>query len=354
MRSSSLIALFSESSRANLYPSTFAISMLTHGALFSLLTFSVLHNHRILERFPENHYSMRVLDFRSVESVKSLPRQAAGGGIIYHNPQATPRKQARARSSGSSPALSWQTAQLAPAPQTLLQSDLPKEVIVSPQISVLLAALRIPDKIAPSSPGLESAGQPEDQPGNQPGNQIAGSGPTQTNAASGPARGGAAGFGNSSSPVHISMPRDGQFGVVVFGSSIADKYPETAEMWSGRLASTVYLRVGLPKSWILQYALPRIVDATANLGGHLDAPWPYEIVRPNIDPGELDADALILHGFVNNDGRFEKLEVVFPPEFVQSPTVLDILNQWQFRPAKLNGAMTVAEILLIIPGQSQQ
>jgi len=117
------------------------------------------------------------------------------------------------------------------------------------------------------------------------------------------------------------------------------------------MAATVYLRVGLPKSWILQYALPRIVDASSS--GPLQAPWPYEIVRPNLDLSETDTDALILHGYVNKDGRFEKLEVVFPPQFVQAPMVLNVLNQWQFRPAKQSDQFTAVEVLLIIPDQSQ-
>jgi hypothetical protein len=153
--------------------------------------------------------------------------------------------------------------------------------------------------------------------------------------------------------VRISLPKDGQFGVVVFGSSIQEDYPETAELWSGRLASTVYLHVGLAKSWILQYALPRIVDAaSAGNGGRLEAPWPYEILRPNVDPGDLNADALIVHGYVDKDGRFEKLEVVFPAQLAQAPTVVNVLSQWQFRPAKLNGLFAAVEVLLIIPDQS--
>ena len=162
------------------------------------------------------------------------------------------------------------------------------------------------------------------------------------------------GSGNSAGPsgVHISLPKDGQFGVVVVGSSIAETYPETAELWSGRMASTVYLRVGLPKSWILQYSLPRLVDAAVAGGSHLEAPWPYEIVRPNLDLDNMDSDALILHGFVNKDGRFEKLEVAFPAQFVQAGMVLNVLNQWQFRPAKQNGQMTAVEVLLIIPQQT--
>jgi len=67
----------------------------------------------------------------------------------------------------------------------------------------------------------------------------------------------------------------------------------------------------------------------------------------------MDVDALILHGFVNKDGRFEKLEVAFPAQFVQSAMVLNVLNQWQFRPAKENGQMTAVEVLLIIPANTE-
>jgi hypothetical protein len=178
---------------------------------------------------------------------------------------------------------------------------------------------------------------------------------TQAIAQTGSTQGAAAGSGTGNQPgsVHISLPKDGQFGVVVVGSSLEDRYPETAELWSGRMAATVYLRVGQTKSWILQYALPRLVEAAAGSGGHLEAPWPYEIVRPNLDSADTDADALILHGYVNKDGRFEKLEVVFPAQFVQSPMVLNVLNQWQFRPAKSNGQFTPVEVLLIIPDQSE-
>jgi hypothetical protein len=136
----------------------------------------------------------------------------------------------------------------------------------------------------------------------------------------------------------------------VVGSSIEEKYPETAELWAGRLAYTVYLHVGLAKSWILQYSVPRAADAAvAGNVAHLEAPWPYCIVRPNIASGAIDADALMVHGFVNQSGRFEGLAIAFPAEFAQASLVLDALKQWQFRPATQNGQMARVEVLLIIP-----
>jgi hypothetical protein len=160
------------------------------------------------------------------------------------------------------------------------------------------------------------------------------------------------GTGDQPSTDHITLPKDGEFGAVVVGASLEDKYPETAELWSGRLAYTVYIHIGLPKSWILQYSLPRSADAveSGNMS-RIEAPWPYNIVRPNLAPGEINADALMIHGFVSQTGRFEGLAVVFPPAFPQTKFVLDALRQWQFRPAKQNGEMTRLEVVLIIPEQ---
>jgi hypothetical protein len=148
----------------------------------------------------------------------------------------------------------------------------------------------------------------------------------------------------------ITLPHDGQFDSVVVGASLEAKYPEAAEVWSGRMAYTVYLHVGLAKSWILQYSLPSAEDAAAagNVS-RLEAPWPYNIVRPNLPGDTIDADALMVHGFVNQAGRFERLTVAFPPEFAQAQFVLDALRQWQFRPATQNGQSEKVEVVLIIP-----
>jgi hypothetical protein len=162
------------------------------------------------------------------------------------------------------------------------------------------------------------------------------------------------GNGNQHSVTHISLPHDGQFGAVVVGSSLEEKYPETAPLWSDRMSYTVYLHVGLSRSWILQYSLSR-ADNAASAGNitHIEAPWPYNIVRPNIEPGAIDADALMVHGFVNQAGRFEALSILFPPQFEQAQFVLDSLSQWQFRPAAQNGQNVQVEVLLIIPDEAQ-
>jgi len=72
-------------------------------------------------------------------------------------------------------------------------------------------------------------------------------------------------------------------------------------------------------------------------------------VRPNIAPGSIDADALMIHGFVNKAGRFEQLAVAFPPEFPDTRFVLEELAKWEFRPASQGGQYVRVEVLLVIP-----
>ena len=153
----------------------------------------------------------------------------------------------------------------------------------------------------------------------------------------------------------IALPKDGHFGSVIVNDALEGQFPELEGAWSGRLAYTAYLHVGLPKSWIMQYSLPRNADAAAaGTTSRLEAPWPYNIVRPNLSPDAINADALLVHGFVNQAGKFESLAVAFPPEFRQAQFLLDALNQWQFRPAAQNGQIERVEVLLIIPEERDE
>lgn len=164
------------------------------------------------------------------------------------------------------------------------------------------------------------------------------------------------GTGDSDRPTATKIARapDGRFGAVVTGTSLEDQFPEMGNVWHSRMAYTVYLHVGLAKSWILQYALPRAADAAqAGSIGQLDAPWPFNIVRPNLAPGAIDSDALMVHGYVNTAGRFESLDIVFPPAFPMTDFVLQSLSQWQFRPAMQDGKPIRTEVLLVIPDEDE-
>jgi len=147
----------------------------------------------------------------------------------------------------------------------------------------------------------------------------------------------------------ISLPKDGQFGAVVLGSSASDLYPEGIGL-GGRLVYTVYLRVGLRKSWILQYCLPKgpETDASAPRGSAIDAPWPFLLFRPD----ELTApetDYIIVHGLIGANGRFEQLALVSPESLPENELLLGALRQWRFRPASRDGQAIAVEALLVIP-----
>lgn len=254
----------------------------------------------------------------------------------------------------------------APTPATILSvSDvlLTKGTVVLPPANQTAAASSS-DSFAPEGPqGKSQAGDGGTigkLSGRAPG-RGSGSHSDQTGTATGQAGGKQAGSGsgsdsglipgNGASVVRITRPKDGHFGVVVVGDSVADEYPEAARVWADRLAYTVYLHVGTAKSWIMQYCIPRVVEAASGTT-RPDAPWPYFIVTPHIAPGDADTDALLVHGFIDAAGHFEKLAIVFPTEFAQSKFVLGALQQWQFRPAVQNGQSTAVEVLLIIPEET--
>jgi hypothetical protein len=229
------------------------------------------------------------------------------------------------------------TATLPPVNETVAQSE-----------SGVLA----PGKSSDGQRSTQVGGTGKDQPAGNSGDPIGIVGPGKGTK---PGEGVGSGNDEGLSTQLITLPKDGEFGAVVVGSALQEKYPEISGIWNDRIAYTVYLHVGLAKSWILQYSLPRAGDAA--LSGNitrLDAPWPFNIVRPNIPPGVFNSDAILVHGYVNQQGKFESLVLAFPPDFRQAQFVLDALNQWQFRPAAQNGKTEKVEVLLIIPEDLEQ
>jgi hypothetical protein len=210
------------------------------------------------------------------------------------------------------------------------------------------------------TPGQASAGKLSNQVGGR-GKDESGGDSGEPNGVAGNLRGSKPGSGSGSGEddgpptVLFTLPRNGQFGAVVVGASLQERFPEMSGIWNDRVAYTVYLHVGLAKSWILQYSLPRSAEAAeAGNISRLEAPWPYNIVRPNLSPDAINSDALLVHGYVNQAGKFESLGIAFPPEFRQAQFVLDALNQWQFRPAAQNGTIEKVEVLLNIPEEREE
>src|SRR5262249_33104533 len=102
---------------------------------------------------------------------------------------------------------------------------------------------------------------------------------------------------------HIVLPRGGKFSVRVGGHYVADDYPDIRDIWANRMAYTAFLHVGLKKNWILQYSTTRAAEAAgAGTVSRLQAPWPYDIKRPSLMARDLNADALMIHGVLNQAG----------------------------------------------------
>lgn len=203
--------------------------------------------------------------------------------------------------------------------------------------------------------GSATSVAPEDQTDSNKTGSVSGAGNNAKNTKSSSKSGSDQGLSPAigASVDRITRPRDGHFGAVIVGGSVAEQYPEAAGIWADRLAYTVYLHVGAAKTWILQYCLPRTVQAAGNTS-RPDAPWPYLMITPHLAPDDVDADALLVHGFIDAAGHFEKLSVVFPEPFAQSKFVLDALQQWEFRPASQTGQSTAVEVLLIIPSETNE
>ncbi len=151
----------------------------------------------------------------------------------------------------------------------------------------------------------------------------------------------------------ITLPKDGKFGVVVLGSAGSTPYPESVGALGGKVVYTVYLKVGLRKSWILQYCLPKTktggqgaVNGTS--ATTLAAPWPFLILRPD-QLADSDTDYIIVHGMLNSAGQFDQLAMVFPAELDKRDLLLKSLKLWAFRPASRDGEPVAVEVLLIIP-----
>jgi hypothetical protein len=178
------------------------------------------------------------------------------------------------------------------------------------------------------------------------------------NGAGNPTGAGAGGNGSELAPgnstpglTRIAAPKDGKFAVVVLGSADSTRYPESVGALSGKVVYTVYLRVGLRKSWILQYCLPKTAEKSASgnpSSTPLEAPWPFLILRPDRWSAS-DPDYVMVHGMITSAGQFDQVAMVFPDELDKKDLLLSSLKSWAFRPARRDGEPTAVEVLLIIP-----
>lgn len=447
------LSLFTEPRPSSQGPSAIVVSILVHGTILGLLSYGFMHAPRIEEQALSKRFAVRQLDLHKQET---LTRPLDARDMKHPGPQLASAAFQLVSEQAARPAGSMQIAHNTPAPQTLMQPDLPRNLMLPQEIPIptvstwtaqkkqvrtivlpkpqeatgadvrpsedtpneelnvtdlsiestdLAATIAAPppgttSPIVAPGPGLvqmvpvttseqaTQATQPtpaavlalsdlqmrEGTVTLPPANETSAAesptvpGPLAVHAQTGdgdavrPNSGAVAPKAANPGPAkeagpgtaieRIRLPKKGKYGVVVVGSQLQEEYPEMIEIWGGRMAYTVYLHVGLPRSWILQYSLPHTVEvAEAGSVAQLEAPWPYDIAKPLLAFGDFNANALVLHGFVNQAGRFESLALVYPPQFAQAEFVLYALQRWQFRPAKQHGQTTTVEAVLIVPNE---
>jgi hypothetical protein len=154
----------------------------------------------------------------------------------------------------------------------------------------------------------------------------------------------------------VEHPASGVFDVVVH-SADADGLPESAGVLTGRPVYSVYLNVGGPREWLLQYCVPGGEVQTVGVAGGvvrlaspspLVAPYPRVTFRPPMKarPG---VPYVVVHGFLEVSGRLENLRVLGAGGAEEAPSLLPVLQQWELRPATQDGRAVRVEVLLAIP-----
>lgn len=163
--------------------------------------------------------------------------------------------------------------------------------------------------------------------------------------------------GFTGAPLRMIHPSNGVFDIVVVQSSAIGALPDGADMLSGRPIYTVYLQVGAPKEWILQYCIPNAAGPMqagniVELGNPepVRAPYPMVTVRPPQD-WRHGADYMLVHGFLDASGRFRDLQVLPGHEAgdAMASALLQFLGYWEFRPAVLDGRPVTVEVILAVP-----
>jgi hypothetical protein len=147
---------------------------------------------------------------------------------------------------------------------------------------------------------------------------------------------------------------NGVFDVVVQSSS-SDALPESAGILSGRPIYTVYLRVGAPKEWMLQYCIPNAMAAQISAGvvtlgtpAPLKAPFPRLTFRPLAEMFPKEG-YIMVHGMITELGKFRDLKTVGRVDPKVGALLLAFLEKWEFRPATRDEQPVPVEILIAIP-----
>jgi TonB family protein len=114
-----------------------------------------------------------------------------------------------------------------------------------------------------------------------------------------------------------------------------------------------------PISWTAEFGIKHR-EATAeneritNVGGQQEVSLPFPITKerptmPNDVVRKYPGRLIIAYAIVNTEGKMEQLSIKQSPDPALNDAVLSALKKWTFRPARRDGEVIPAKILLGIP-----
>lgn len=154
----------------------------------------------------------------------------------------------------------------------------------------------------------------------------------------------------------LQYPSGGAFDLVIVESSPGDTVPEADHLLTGRPVHTVFLPLGTGQEWVLQFCLSGTGSASSNsgmvvtLGREPKVESPF-ILRAFLPPPKAlqRTHPALFHGTLGSNGRLVRLRPVTDTPYQPLDGLLPYLEQWQFRPAKVDGAPAEVEVLLFVP-----
>lgn len=154
----------------------------------------------------------------------------------------------------------------------------------------------------------------------------------------------------------VKFPPAGSFDIVIVESTPSDAIPEAGRLLTGRPVQTVFLTLGTGQDWILKYCLPAAGSSSGQAGmvvtlgrqPRVDPPFIQQAFIPPQKVVQTTRPALF-QGVLGANGRFVHLRPVQDSDFQPQPELLQYLEQWQFRPATVDGVPGDVEVLLLVP-----
>jgi hypothetical protein len=148
----------------------------------------------------------------------------------------------------------------------------------------------------------------------------------------------------------------GNFDVVILQSAARDDLADIGAILTGDPVFTVYLGVGDQKEWLLEYCVPGQSASSDSYqvniddAGSLVAPYPISTVIPRPLLERRISKHIVFHALLNASGTLQNIDGPGTDDPL-AQQILDVLKEWQFRPARRNRTAIAVEVLLVVPAR---